>query len=188
MDERRQQLVALGLELFGERNYDDISIDEIAQRAGISKGLLYHYFPSKRHFYVDTVRAAARQLLEETEVHVEGVAALDALREGLSAYLSYVDRHATAYSALLRSGIGADPEVLEIVEDTRNAFVARLLAGLGVGLAEAPPPLRAALRGWVGMVEAASLDWIDHRDLTREQMHDLFFDMAQRAVDWASGR
>src|SRR5688572_23935942 len=58
-DERRTQLLDLGRELFNTRPFDDISIDEIAAAAGISKGLLYHYFPSKRHFYVETVREAA---------------------------------------------------------------------------------------------------------------------------------
>src|SRR5690242_4164925 len=63
VDERRAQLVALGLAEFGTRTYDDVSIDLIAQAAGISKGLLYHYFPTKRAFYVACVREAAARLL-----------------------------------------------------------------------------------------------------------------------------
>ncbi|MEM7676524.1 MAG: helix-turn-helix domain-containing protein, partial [Myxococcota bacterium] len=63
LDQRRQQLLELGLRLFSERAYDDVSIDDIARAASISKGLLYHYFPGKRVFYVATVRAAAAQLL-----------------------------------------------------------------------------------------------------------------------------
>src|SRR5215469_2622841 len=66
VDERRRQLVSLGLELFSTRAYDAVSIDELAREAGISKGLLYHYFPTKRDFYVATVREAAQQLLSRT--------------------------------------------------------------------------------------------------------------------------
>src|SRR5438445_6224051 len=65
-DERRAQLVELGKRIFNERAYDEISIDEIAAAAGISKGLLYHYFSSKRVFYVESVRAAAREMIERT--------------------------------------------------------------------------------------------------------------------------
>src|SRR5580765_6635428 len=67
VDERRAQLVALGVELFAARSYDEVSIDELARAAGISKGLLYHYFPTKRDFYVATVEEGATQLLARTE-------------------------------------------------------------------------------------------------------------------------
>jgi AcrR family transcriptional regulator len=66
VEERRKQLVALGIELFAERTYDDVSIDELAHAAGISKGLLYHYFPTKRDFYIATVKQAAQELLDRT--------------------------------------------------------------------------------------------------------------------------
>ena len=64
VDERRAQLLELGLRLFGTRPYDEVSIDDIAADAGVSKGLLYHYFGSKRAFYVATVQHAAAVLLE----------------------------------------------------------------------------------------------------------------------------
>ena len=63
VDERRAQLLELGLRLFGDRSYDDVSIDDIAREAGVSKGLLYHYFGSKRVFYAACVEHAAASLL-----------------------------------------------------------------------------------------------------------------------------
>src|SRR5580704_2781341 len=66
VDARRAQLVRLGIDLFAARAYDEVSIDELARAAGVSKGLLYHYFPTKRDFYIATVREASRQLLELT--------------------------------------------------------------------------------------------------------------------------
>src|SRR4051794_2922845 len=62
LDKRRAKLLDLGIELFSRQTYEDMSIDDLAAEAGISKGLLYHYFRSKRDFYVETVRAASRRL------------------------------------------------------------------------------------------------------------------------------
>lgn len=166
---RRSQLLALGIDVFSREPYDEMSIDRIAQAAGISKGLLYHYFPTKRDFYVACLDEAARQLVERTRVD-EGSPEQRA-RRSLDAYLDYVAAHGPAYVALLRGGIGFDPEVAAIVERTRTHFVERLLEGIGV--AEPDPLLRAALRGFIGFVEAASLDWVAHRDLERDAVRDL---------------
>jgi AcrR family transcriptional regulator len=162
------QLLALGVGLFSERSYDDVAIDEIAARAGVSRGLLYHYFPSKRDFYVETVRWAAEQMQAEVEPEDETLAPIDRLREGLDRYLGFVERHAQAYATVLRSGIGSDAEVLAIVEATRAGITSRLLEG--VGLATPRPHFRTAIRGWIGMVEGASLDWLDHRDVRRADL------------------
>src|SRR4051812_45882941 len=67
VDERRAQLLSLGLERFSERSYDEVSIDDLARAAGISKGLLYHYFPTKRDFYIAALAQAAEQLLAATD-------------------------------------------------------------------------------------------------------------------------
>lgn len=169
VDERRAQLVALGLRLFSERSYDDLSVDDIAQAAGISKGLLYHYFASKRDFYAATVHSAAEQLLARTDPGAD--ADPEALLAALDAYLSFAEEHASAYVALMRSGVGHDAEVAAIVEDTRARFVARLAARLG--LVDLAPRVRLALRGWLGFVEGSSLDWLATRDLPRDELRDL---------------
>jgi AcrR family transcriptional regulator len=161
LDERRAQLLERGRELFNSRAYDEISIDDIAAAAGISKGLLYHYFPSKRDFYVATIREAARELLAVTQPVGEDPRAQ--LRTSLAAYLEYVRRNARTYSGLLRSGVGTDPEVGAVVDETREAMIERVAQG--VGLASPRGTVRLALRGWVGMVEAASLEWVERRAL-----------------------
>lgn len=168
VDERRAQLVELGLKLFSERSYDELSIDDIASAAGISKGLLYHYFSSKRDFYAATVRSAAESLLTRTDPAGDGP---EALLAALDQYLLFAEEHASAYVALMRSGVGHDADVAAIVEDTRARFVARLAGRLG--LVEMAPRVRLALRGWVGFVEGSSLDWLARRDLPREELRDL---------------
>jgi len=98
VDERRAQLLALGLAAFSARPYDEVSIDEIAQRAGGSKGLLFHYFASKRAFYAAVIEHAARDLLERTYGD-PAQPPLVRLRSCLDAYLTYVDEHAAYFSS-----------------------------------------------------------------------------------------
>ncbi len=105
VDERRAQLVELGLSEFAALAYDAVSIDLIAERAGISKGLLYHYFPTKRAFYVACIREAASRLLARVkEANTSLLASttaptpLDELRAGLEAYLAYVRGHGPAFA------------------------------------------------------------------------------------------
>jgi AcrR family transcriptional regulator len=163
VEERRSQLVELGLQHFGERAYDDVSIDAIAEAAGISKGLLYHYFPTKRAYYAATVREAASRLVASTDID-DGADPLASLEAGLDAYLGYVKAHAKAYATLMRSGVGVDPEIARIVDETRAVFVDRLIAGFAGSQMSGfldTAIVRLALRGWVGFAEAASLGWVE---------------------------
>jgi len=175
VDTRRAQLLALGLEAFAARSYDEVSIDDLARSAGISKGLLFHYFPTKRDFYVATIRGAARALLAAT-FPADNDDPLERLRTALDAYFDYVEGHAAPYAALIRGGIGSDPEVARVVEDTRAEYIERIRAGLPAPIASTPA-LRAALRGWLGFVEAVALDWIDHHDVSRASLRELLSQM-----------
>jgi len=182
VDVRRQQLLELGLQLFGNQTYDELSIDEIAKRAGVSKGLLYHYFPSKRAFYVALVREAARELLEETDVDEQVVGhELDpvGIRTRIRAFLEYISRRRASYTFLLRGGIGTDTEVAEIVEQTRQAVLNQMISRLTrFGADPEAPTTRLRLRGWLGFLEAASLDWAEREELDLEAFLELLVQMA----------
>ncbi|MCA9604070.1 MAG: TetR/AcrR family transcriptional regulator [Myxococcales bacterium] len=164
VEDRRAQLLELGLRLFAEHAYDDVSIDDIASAAGISKGLLYHYYGGKRAFYVACVSHAAERLVERTHMP-DTIPEPERARAGLEAYFDYVEEHETAYVALMRSGIGNDPEVAQIVENTRTRIVERALVVMGIE--EPRPVFRAATRTWIGGVEAACLEHLEHRDVPR---------------------
>jgi AcrR family transcriptional regulator len=188
-DARRGQLVALGIDIFSDRPFDEVSIDDIAAAAGISKGLLYHYFPSKRDFYVAVIRSAADEMQALTEPDPD-LAPRDRLAAALERYLEYVETHARGYATVLRAGIGSDPAVADIVEEVRGAMVDRLLADLPLatgGDPEPPPALRVAVRGWVGFVEAASLDWLEHRGLSRAALGEMLVAALGGAVSAAAG-
>src|SRR3954471_19563841 len=156
-DARREQLVALGIEIFSERPFDEVSIDDIATAAAISKGLLYHYFPSKRDFYVAVIRSAADEMQALTEPD-PALEPRDRLTAALERYLEYVETHARGYATVLRAGVGSDPAVADVVEEVRRVMVARLLEDLpggGEGVARGSaggrggrrPPARAPGRG-----------------------------------------
>lgn len=181
VDIRRQQLLELGLELFATHTYDGLSIDEIARRAGVSKGLLYHYFPSKRALYVAAVTAAAEQLLEETDIDRHGAGAQpdpEGIRDALRAFLGYVSRRRAEYVFLVRGGIGSDPEVMEILDDTRLALVQRLVTRLSRFGVVDNPQTRLRLRGWIGFLEASTLDWLQAEELDADDFLDLLVKMA----------
>jgi AcrR family transcriptional regulator len=167
-DERRRRLLELGARLFTEHAYDEISMSQIARAAGISKALLYHYFPSKRDYFIATLAGGAEELRRRVEPD-PSLPPAAALAASVEAYLAWVDENAEAYRKLFPSA-AAVPEVRELVEGVRTATADRILEGLG---AADNPRARTAVRGWLWFMDGACLDWIAHRDLERSELHGL---------------
>jgi AcrR family transcriptional regulator len=170
IDERRTQLLRLGIELFASRPYDEISIDDIAEQAGISKGLLYHYFQSKREFYVEAIRASSLHLLQLTEPDPL-LPPSARLRAAIDAHLNYIQEHGAVFQTIYSGGISVAPEVGAVLEEHREVVMGRFLKNLGISRPR--PILRTALRAWVALVEGASLDWIAHEELSRDALREL---------------
>lgn len=169
-DERRAQLLAVGLRLFSSRPHEEVSIDDIAGEAGVSKGLLYHYFAGKTELYVAVVQFAAGQLLEALAPDPSR-SGVENARAGLGAYFAFVDAHADAFLALMAGGPGADPAVQQVLDRTRELIVGQLLGSAQID--PEAPPFRVAARAWLGAVETASVDWLRHRDVSVEALQDL---------------
>jgi AcrR family transcriptional regulator len=165
VEERRERLLDLGLRLFGSKPYDEISIEEIAQLAGMSKGLLYHYFPSKRDFYVACLRAASVQLRRLMRPD-PALPPSEQLRSSLSIYLDHVRANRARTQAFVRGGVGSDPEVLEVTEATRRAVWEFMLAGMRA--TDDEHLLRFAVRSWVRFVEVMALDWAESEGVAKE--------------------
>lgn len=168
---RRQRLIEVGMNLFWDRPYEEVAIDDIAEAADISKGLLYYYFPTKHDFYAAVVQYAAEQLLRETEPDPT-LEPAERLRASLNAYFAYVKRHAKAYVALLRGGIGVDAQIASIMDRVRQTYVQRLIQNIPDGEALSPVQ-RLALNGWVGFVEAISVAWLEQSEIDQEELCDL---------------
>ena len=184
VDARRSQLVGIGVDLFSHASYDDVWVEDVAAKAGVSRSLLYHYFPTKRDFYVEVVRAAAGDMRDITEPD-ESLEPLERLRASIDAYLRYVEENAPAYRTVHGAGIGSDPEVRKIVEDSHRRHVNRIVRDLVHG-GRAPDLLRLAVRGWLGFVVTTTLQWLDRRRKPdREVLRDLIVDMLLASIDAA---
>ncbi len=169
VDERRQQLLERGAELFTAHPYEELSMSKIASEVGISKALLYHYFPSKQAYFEATLSAWAEQLRERTDTDPD-LPPVEQLTQSLDAFLALIEENAGAYRNLIRSAAGV-PEIRELIEAVRRATAQRILDGLYPG--GAPPKARIAVSGWLWFMDGACLNWIEHRDVEREELGGL---------------
>ncbi|NUW32307.1 TetR/AcrR family transcriptional regulator [Nonomuraea sp. SMC257] len=171
VDRRREELIAAALELFGGRDVEHVSIDDVAARAGASRALVYHYFGGKQELYVAALRSAAERLESRLVPQGDG-RPLEDLATGLASYFDFVEQHAAGYAALLRGGpAGRADEVGEIVDGVRRRLF--LLVQRQMRVTEPSPVLRATLRSWIASVETAGLDWLEHRDMGRAELERL---------------
>jgi AcrR family transcriptional regulator len=139
VDERRRQLLDAGAALFAEHAYEEISMRDIARAAGVSKPLLYHYFPSKIDLFKAAVADKATELQSVIEPASDGTP-LEQLSSSLDGYLAWIEANARAWSKLVQSAASL-PEARELVEDFRQRTMDMALARL---TDDAPP--RPALR------------------------------------------
>lgn len=171
--ERREQLLAAGVELLSRRPHEDVSIEDIAAAAGSSKGLLYHYFPTKKDFILAAIERGQRELAARLrpDPGLPPEAQLDA---SLDAFLDYVEENATAFRAIFR-GVDGDPEIMAALEAGRAEQMKTLMDALA-GWEESPvstdpsPPLETAIQGWLFFVDGAVLRWLEHGGLDRRQL------------------
>ena len=170
VDDRRRQLLDRGAELFATHSFAELSMARIAREVGISKALLYHYFPSKQDFFVATLQQGAQEIARRTEPDPD-LPPLEALAGSLDAFLGWIEENELAYRKLMES-VGSVPEVQALLDEIRSSTSTRILDGLGAG--DPPPPkLRAAARGWLWFMDGAILDWLEHKDMTRTELRDL---------------
>ena len=173
-DQRRAQLLALAKGAFSNRAYDEVSIDDLAREAKISKGLLYHYFPTKRDLYIAGLQEIASELVAAITTVAEDRAPIDRVRASIDAYLEHVARHGMAFVSLMRGGIGSDPEVAAVIEGVRTQLFESFLAGSPFApLLAGNLRFETAVRGWIGFVEATSIEWCANPRLTAVELREL---------------
>jgi AcrR family transcriptional regulator len=154
-EDRRNELLELGAEVFGQRPYDEVRIDEIAERAGVSRALMYHYFPDKRAFFAAVVRAEGERLFEATNTPPQpGLDLFGELRAGVLAYVHYDEQHPHgAWAAYM--GMGRSDPVLRGIEDIdndrqANRIMARLTEAAGGPLdSKLDRDVRVLVYGWL---------------------------------------
>ena len=166
-DERRAQLLDVAVRLAGGRDLMAVSVHEIAGTAGVSEGLLYHYFPTKDALLLAAVQRAADAMADALDVAVQGppVAALTA---GLAAYLDHVQADPTGWRALLQARSGPLADIAAAVEERSRRLTLHHL-----GADEPSPILVAAFNSWSALERQLCLDWLDGPPISRSAVEDL---------------
>lgn len=174
-DVRREQLIEIGVRLLATRPLEDLSIEMLAEEAGISRGLLYHYFGGKQEFHTAVVRRAADRLFEVTAPDGQG-SPMEQLAGSLARYVDYVSENYHGYVSLLRGAAGGHEQLREIYEEARAALTERLFAGPVAAEAASlaltdTPVVRLLVRGWSAFTEEVVLEWVrDDRGVTRDEL------------------
>ncbi|PVE10959.1 TetR/AcrR family transcriptional regulator [Streptomyces scopuliridis] len=181
VEERKQQLIGVALELFSRRSPEDVSIDEIAAAAGISRPLVYHYFPGKQNLYEAAVRRAADDLATRFLEPREGPLGARLLRV-MGRFFDFVDEHGAGFFALMRSGPAVGSSTANaMIDEVRQAAYEQILAHLGVG--DPPARLELLVRSWVSLAETTALIWLDGRRVPRGELElQLVHDFAALAA------
>jgi AcrR family transcriptional regulator len=174
---RREQLLDSGVELLSHRPHSEVSIEEIAAAAGVSKGLLYHYFPTKGEFIVAAIERGQRELAARLAPD-KSLPAAARLNASLEAFLDYVEQHPAAFASIFRGGESDDPGVAAALEAGRAQSLATMLESIGEWdsapvSVERTPELEVAVEGWLFFVEGAVLRWMEKRHLERDRLRVL---------------
>jgi AcrR family transcriptional regulator len=177
VEERRQQLIGVALELFARRSPDEVSIDEIAAAAGISRPLVYHYFPGKLSLYEAALKRASEDLAGRFAEPHEGPLGARLLRV-MRRYFDFVDEHGPGFSALMRGGpavsadgvrsVGHVSTTNALIDSVRQAAYEQILSHLNI--TDAPPRLELVVRSWISLAESTALIWLDGRRIPREEL------------------
>jgi AcrR family transcriptional regulator len=175
-DDRRRQLVGIGLSQIIDTPIQDLSMDQVAAEAGISRGLLFHYFPTKTDFYLACIAAAGRRILRNTAPS-EGDAGPVQVRTMITAMVQQIDRRRAFYLTLVHGSGVADPRLARVHESVRSVSTDRVLAALDLD-----PALREVVHAWWAYVEDRALTWSAGRPEDRAHTLEALVAHCERAL------
>jgi AcrR family transcriptional regulator len=174
--ERRDQILAAARRLFSDRHYGAVSTADIAAEAGVTRGLVHHYFGGKRELYLEVVRSLLELPPGLFEAELASGDTETALRAAVDRWLDVSERSGgVLLAAHGAQGFGRDEEVERIFDEARERTADAVIAILRPGrpVAAAPAELRAAVRAYAGFVESATFDWLRGGPLRRAQLREL---------------
>ncbi len=167
--ERREQLLAIALDLFLTNDYDDVSVDDVAKVAGVSHGLVFQYFGSKKGLYVASLEPLLVGFRGRTRGAPADLPPADRLRHAVGAYFDAASEHPAAYRSVMAGGAGFR-EVFDRIEAARWGGIELIAENIGLDLDR--PDVRVVLRGWVGFLEGGILASLGRPDADREALID----------------
>jgi len=183
-ERRREQLLALGVQMLATCSLEELSIDRLAEAAGISRGLLYHYFGGKQGFYEAVVQRAADDLYAQTAPPADGEQ-LERLMASIAAYVDYVAANQAGYRSLVRAAAGGNEALRAIYDATFNALCDRFFAEDPDGqMLPDTPAVRALVRAWQAMAEDLTLTWCaDPEVMTRDDLLEVLVGSLPAMID-----
>lgn len=184
-EERRRQLIAIGVNALASRPLEAITIEFLAGEAGVSRGLVFYYFNSKTGLHHEIVRTARDSLMHATEPRPE-LAAQDRLHDTLDRFVTFARDHRLTFFSLVRGAASGDETVREIVDEVRSAQADRLITMFGeLGVAPSAR-VHVALRSWVALAEQALIDGAVNSELEPGELVDYLERSARAVVELAS--
>jgi AcrR family transcriptional regulator len=170
---RRAQLLDIGVRFFATRNPDDVRMEDVAGVAGVSKALVYHYFPGGvRELYISVVQREADRLLDVTRPDPQ-LPPLLRLRASFDAFLEYVETHPDRYRSMVRANRGTDDQGRLLTQRNLGVQLDRMLDGMP-GTTSSDPGTRVAIQGWLSFLGAALLEWLDNApSVPRDEVRDI---------------
>ncbi|MGH1562188.1 TetR/AcrR family transcriptional regulator [Mumia sp. DW29H23] len=174
-EQRRDQLLTLGAQLFATQPYEDVHIERVAEMAEVSRGLLYHYFPNKRAFFAALLDRAASHLAEATAPD-PALTPREQLYGGIESYLDHCRANREGMRAIHRGAASADPDVEAIIERSTSLHEQRVLDVLEPD-GRPHALLTIAVRSWIPLLRAAAHAWLEAAEATppapRDEVRDL---------------
>jgi AcrR family transcriptional regulator len=169
--QRREQILDAANVLFAERAYDEVSIEDIASSAGVTRGLVHHYFGGRKEVYIGLLERLGAQRENRLRPPV-GRSARARVADTVSRWLDWTETNRTVWLATIARGEDiADPDVRRVVADLVQRAVA-LLAAFHADIAQDSPRLRYALECWTALNRAATRRWL-RGQATRQDTHEL---------------
>jgi AcrR family transcriptional regulator len=183
-DERRQLILDAARRLFCQRPYSEVSMADLAEAAGVARGLLHHYFGSKRDLYLDVMRELLQVPtipLPDDAARLEGGQVWEASVEG---WMRLIESNRELWlTAIGAGGTGRDPELEGLLDDARELTAVRVLDALGIDADTAPVELMALVRGYGGLAQEVTREWLERGRLTRPQAKALLLGALPSLVD-----
>ncbi|MCX4546153.1 TetR/AcrR family transcriptional regulator [Streptomyces sp. NBC_01565] len=170
-DERRAQLLSVGAQLFAQHPYEEVLMEDVAERAGVSRALLYRHFAGKQELFAAVYRQASDRLLEQVPLDRPGDM-LGQLEEGLDVHLDYFIAHRNTVLAANRV-LAGDPVVQTIIDSELDVLRTRLLDVLPLTDDSVRPAVADVLKSWLVFVRVLCLDWLTAQTCTRTVLRDI---------------
>lgn len=179
-DARRAHLLDTAERLFVSVAYDDVPMAQIASEAGVTRALVYHYFPTKADLFA-AIWARAHETLGTTVDFAQARSVRDGLISALVAYLDFYEKHLGLVLTANRSAIAAAPVVRDPITATFDTLTTTVLDAVGAS-GEPRRIAETAFAGWIGFIREATVKTLLDRTVTPEQNLAICIDVLDATV------